>query len=1048
MVSQMQRVAAVAIWRCALVVLVLSVVTHHARAAIVGNADADIHIGALVPGSEFPCHESMLAELVLRANARDGAPVQYSLDVVDYGDAAHAAMFHAMELQCALAANDTCAGTCRPVDVIFGPYDSEPCTAVAYGARRTDTPQLSPLASASQLDDRSSTTGFPAFSRTIASTSYDGDVVASLVAQLAWDHVSMVVQENGPMQDAANALHEGLHQRGVEVDSSQVVDDDAGSLHAKEGDIKDHVESLRKEGTYVIVVFVDDEDLLEAVVNEMFAQGMLDPPWVLVLWTSVFFDGADMKDLARKLDGHVVVYLSGLDTSDDEYDDLIDVWRTFPRSSDCTASEARDGVNAATSIPGFFDGMVYDGFQFLLGALDAEVSAAGAGEALASDSVVSRSDVLRAIRTHVSTGVSGFIRLDEAGNRVESYTLGNFVNGEVKPVGTFATFSAVSDGPDGEAVPPAMRSGRWNISPVTWPGGVTVTPRATGQQWTMSGSMTALLVSLTGLVGLMWILSVVFTIKLRRDPVLLWSNPTANACTLVGVLVTLLHVSHDLDISSLAVESSQCILFETLSIIGWTFLVGSIVARLYRFDWAMKHHTMAAIPNKPTNFSRVFGALLVLSVCWMLILQSFSPPVPRPVATIDRDHQLVLYTTCQFAGQDGEVSPLAVAFGAYLVVVLMWGTVMGIKTRRIPAGYHESRYLGFAIYSATIVALFALIEFSVTSGSPAAALILRTLRNLIPCIVTLAGLFGTKAWALYQRRTHVTRTRRGASTVNPLVELEISIDESSRPPEEWGEQRDNFVAVSIEEGSAEWRDVVSRAEESMPGISVVEIKRLQNIYLWVKYADERSRMLKRNGDAGVNEQLLWHGTGAVDPSAVYAGLEGAGFDVRMTREGNYYGRGAYFSERLAYSDNRYTTNDHETGARRVLLARVLCGIAKDYGRSKQRSLVRPPQRRGVSDLYDSVMGGPHGGGLRDTTQASIIHVVYNTSQAYPAYEVTYKPAAFRRFSALKQRATPSLSVSLGAAESKDLGSNGQHPKDAPPRSTEETPDRSGGSPRE
>ncbi len=73
----------------------------------------------------------------------------------------------------------------------------------------------------------------------------------------------------------------------------------------------------------------------------------------------------------------------------------------------------------------------------------------------------------------------------------------------------------------------------------------------------------------------------------------------------------------------------------------------------------------------------------------------------------------------------------------------------------------------------------------------------------------------------------------------------------------------------------------------------------------------------------------------------------------------------------------------------VLLASVLCGRVKEYGKVTDKSLVRAPAD------YDSVRGGPHSacptkedGSLGDPV-ASAMRVVYDTAQVYPMFVVTY-----------------------------------------------------------
>ena len=109
----------------------------------------------------------------------------------------------------------------------------------------------------------------------------------------------------------------------------------------------------------------------------------------------------------------------------------------------------------------------------------------------------------------------------------------------------------------------------------------------------------------------------------------------------------------------------------------------------------------------------------------------------------------------------------------------------------------------------------------------------------------------------------------------------------------------------------------------------------------------------------------------------------------VQRPGAFYGRGAYFSDNAAYSDEHFaftvpSTPTLEGGAhRQLILARVLCGRTRDYGVDKDHTLVRPP------DGYDSVCGGPHKVSSKSVHSCHMT-VVYDRAQVYPQYIVTYR----------------------------------------------------------
>jgi len=112
-------------------------------------------------------------------------------------------------------------------------------------------------------------------------------------------------------------------------------------------------------------------------------------------------------------------------------------------------------------------------------------------------------------------------------------------------------------------------------------------------------------------------------------------------------------------------------------------------------------------------------------------------------------------------------------------------------------------------------------------------------------------------------------------------------------------------------------------------------------------------------------------------------------ELYVQRPGAYYGRGAYFADNAAYSDENFAFTVPSTSAveggphRQLILARVLCGRTRGFGVSIDTTLVRPP------DGFDSVRGGPHKFNP-DSVHSCHMTVVYDRAQVYPQYIVTYR----------------------------------------------------------
>ncbi|EOD29032.1 hypothetical protein EMIHUDRAFT_113916 [Emiliania huxleyi CCMP1516] len=208
----------------------------------------------------------------------------------------------------------------------------------------------------------------------------------------------------------------------------------------------------------------------------------------------------------------------------------------------------------------------------------------------------------------------------------------------------------------------------------------------------------------------------------------------------------------------------------------------------------------------------------------------------------------------------------------------------------------------------------------------------------------------------------------------------------------------------VDASGSEWAEVEGQLKESLPTAELVRLERVEDRLLWRDYCSKRDRIeLTRGGNA--NEQKMWHGTSALDP---HKALEHeVGIDPRFSSAA-FYGRGVYLAAKARYSngdeDRTYVfyPDYPDRELRQLLLLRAAVGVSKDFGSlvsEKTRNLTKPPEQSpGV--LFDSVQGGPHrpsraGEGSCDSTMV----VMYDLTQAYPEYIVTYrvreKPGWFR-----------------------------------------------------
>ncbi|XP_059159019.1 uncharacterized protein LOC131943027 [Physella acuta] len=216
---------------------------------------------------------------------------------------------------------------------------------------------------------------------------------------------------------------------------------------------------------------------------------------------------------------------------------------------------------------------------------------------------------------------------------------------------------------------------------------------------------------------------------------------------------------------------------------------------------------------------------------------------------------------------------------------------------------------------------------------------------------------------------------------------------------------------------------------SYRNIQVINVERVENLHLFEQYNMRRKRLFEKavrtgkicpdigklQGSKGrvrttellddslkkelyyeINEHYLFHGT----KSEYVDTLINYGFDPRLSSEGGMFGRGIYAAEKVTksdqYTDPRSQRVQNGTPLK-LFLTRMLLGNVflcdsnhKSVASKDSKKLSRPPCTHCFQDvckckpqvLFDSVMG--------DGKWNFREFVVYDASECYPEYVITYK----------------------------------------------------------
>ena len=216
-------------------------------------------------------------------------------------------------------------------------------------------------------------------------------------------------------------------------------------------------------------------------------------------------------------------------------------------------------------------------------------------------------------------------------------------------------------------------------------------------------------------------------------------------------------------------------------------------------------------------------------------------------------------------------------------------------------------------------------------------------------------------------------------------------DDAVRNYDWWRDWRYEPVDIASEEGN----DVAARFLESMEGVEIVQIQRIQHRLFWRRFSERRAELSSKLGDENGNEHWLWHGTGPTPPQTILASERG--LDPRLGNPEGFFGSGIYLASHARYSnDTKYAHPG--SGSRTLLLVRAACGRIKEMGPSIAKGL--DPARALVDKdrstptrqaCFDAVKGGPHRPTLSGPgDEESEVFAIYDSSSVYPAYALTYR----------------------------------------------------------
>ena len=252
----------------------------------------------------------------------------------------------------------------------------------------------------------------------------------------------------------------------------------------------------------------------------------------------------------------------------------------------------------------------------------------------------------------------------------------------------------------------------------------------------------------------------------------------------------------------------------------------------------------------------------------------------------------------------------------------------------------------------------------------------------------------TKAPTRWASQTELTSSPSIDPTNSPPSGATVYTNKDvDQTPEGWAPQTENLKLVELAQNCDEWKSIEKRFKSTLTTANILKISRIQNVWLWEKYTNQK-KLLHRKNKGRVNEMELFHGTRKNDPKLIYNGQDG--FDMRMSNKG-YWGQANYFAVNSSYSDQYAFVSG---GTREMILVKVLTGDTCEC--PSDSSLRLPPPKPMKQELQKTTTVGDMRPRLKSlkfqvqrydtvtgTTGGSRVYMTYDNEKSYPAYLIQY-----------------------------------------------------------
>jgi len=599
-----------------------------------------------------------------------------------------------------LALGDYClTPNATAVNAVYGPSYSFLAINMGLVGRELHLPIVSGGATSPELSDKSL---YPTFSRTIASDTFQGRILAYLVQHFGWSRVATIALDDATAAGLIAEFQKDCDLLGIEVVAARTVK----QFHGPE-DYTADLDLININEARIILIAADS--LTAAMIFEdADSMGMIGPEYVYVGCDS-WLSAPDENIIAGGLGQGAIGTRARLDTSTPEYQALDDLW---------SAAYNADPMNTRNTTLDLWSAFGYDAMLTIAWGLT-DFRAKGKfcaenpdWEDLDTDincTLVQYDDpagqLLESIRSADFDGATGHVRLDPfTGDRI-------------------AEFDIMNIGDDGIPVPIGYTTATLEImlddDTIMWPGGVGDVPMDRPREIVIKEDLVSINVGLWGFViaisAISFILAGCFIAYnwFRREVLIIkMSTPHLNSLSMVGVMVVLVYCSLlGIDGATVSHDSliNVCYARTWLIVLGMTLSFGPLFAKTHRIQAIFGTTKLRLVKIRDSQLFMFVGLMLLVDVAFLAIWAGVHPihinthALPDENTSDAFEKRRPIIEECRTDQYQYWIIALCVYKGIQLFV----GALIAWQIRNVQVkAVNDSHYTGLAIYNVALISVF------------------------------------------------------------------------------------------------------------------------------------------------------------------------------------------------------------------------------------------------------------------------------------------------------------------------------------------------------